>query len=75
VELPLFAILQRTPKVAVTLAFVLFLFTIVYALYSLLANPILPPSISSSEVDHPLVTTHTNFFRLYLDEYDTEWTS
>lgn len=34
-ELPLFAILQRTPKVAVTLAFVLFLFTIVYAFYIL----------------------------------------
>ncbi|XP_010492444.2 PREDICTED: protein trichome birefringence-like 21 [Camelina sativa] len=59
-ELPLFAILQRTPRVAVTLAFALFLFTIVPALYSLLANPILPLSISSSETDR----SHMHFSHL-----------
>lgn len=51
-ELPLFAILQRTPRVALTLAFVLIPLTIVPALYSLLANPILPLPISSSDTDH-----------------------
>ncbi|CAA7018145.1 unnamed protein product [Microthlaspi erraticum] len=50
-KLPLFAILQRTPRVALTLAFVLILLTIVPALYSLLANPILPLSISLSDTD------------------------
>ncbi|ESQ41568.1 hypothetical protein EUTSA_v10015268mg [Eutrema salsugineum] len=52
-ELPLFAILQRTPRIAVTLAFVLFLLTIVPALYSLLAYPISPLSISSLATDRP----------------------
>ncbi|EOA22444.1 hypothetical protein CARUB_v10003090mg [Capsella rubella] len=60
-ELPLFAILQRTPRVAVTLAFVLFLLTIVPALYSLLANPILPLSISSSETDRSPSVNHIHY--------------
>ncbi|XP_010453739.2 PREDICTED: protein trichome birefringence-like 21 [Camelina sativa] len=63
-EVPLFAILQRTPRVAVTLAFVLFLFTIVPALYSLIANPILPLSISSSETDRSSPVNHMHFSHL-----------
>ncbi|KAL1205858.1 Protein trichome birefringence-like 21 [Cardamine amara subsp. amara] len=64
-ELPLFAILQRTPRVAVTLAFVLFLLTIVPALYSLLANQIfLPLSISSSETYSPSPLDHTRLSHL-----------
>uniref|UniRef100_M4CWR9 Uncharacterized protein n=1 Tax=Brassica campestris TaxID=3711 RepID=M4CWR9_BRACM len=57
-ELPLFAALQRTPRVALTLSFVLFSLTIVPALYSLLANPISPLLVSSSETDGPFPSDH-----------------
>ncbi|CAF2345775.1 unnamed protein product [Brassica napus] len=57
-ELPLFAAVQRTPRVALTLSFVLFSLTIVPALYSLLANPISPLLVSSSETDGPFPSDH-----------------
>ncbi|KAF3500400.1 hypothetical protein F2Q69_00044761 [Brassica cretica] len=57
-ELPLFAMLQRTPRVALTLSLVLFSLTIAPALYSFLANPTIPLLISSSETDGPFPSDH-----------------
>ncbi|XP_018446998.1 protein trichome birefringence-like 21 isoform X2 [Raphanus sativus] len=64
-ELPLFAVLQRTPRVAVRLSLILFSLAIVPALYSLLSNPILLPlSISSPETDGPLPSDHMHLSHL-----------